>query len=252
MAWGRPGDKPLSEPMVVRLPTYIYVTRPQSVKHYHVDRTVGPARDPAYLPSSTVAISLILFIISRNYFQHIRNGWQFISQTVIDWIIIYKITVTLITLRFVLGLCIHRVPWATWHLPRYITQTRHVRYESLANLYCITDPSITLNIANTWTPLNHVLVRGHLSWYKWYMDYSIVFTTHHNRFISVYTIERRIEEWYIHTLRDNILPSPIYTDEYIIHKTNFHTISVDPRAPTTSYRPTTHNWNHQINTFHFG
>ena len=29
MAWRRPGDKPLSEPMMVRLPTYICVTRPQ-------------------------------------------------------------------------------------------------------------------------------------------------------------------------------------------------------------------------------
>ena len=31
MAWRRPGDKPLSEPMVVRFPTHICVTRPQWV-----------------------------------------------------------------------------------------------------------------------------------------------------------------------------------------------------------------------------
>ena len=31
MAWRRSGDKPLSEPMVVRLPTHICVTRPQWV-----------------------------------------------------------------------------------------------------------------------------------------------------------------------------------------------------------------------------
>ena len=29
MAWRRPGDKPLSEPMMVRLPTHISVTQPQ-------------------------------------------------------------------------------------------------------------------------------------------------------------------------------------------------------------------------------
>ena len=29
MAWRRPGDKPLSEPMLVNLLTHIYVTRPQ-------------------------------------------------------------------------------------------------------------------------------------------------------------------------------------------------------------------------------
>ena len=32
MAWHQPGDKPLSEPMMVRLPTQICVTRPQWVK----------------------------------------------------------------------------------------------------------------------------------------------------------------------------------------------------------------------------
>ena len=33
MAWRRPGDKPLSEPMMVSLLTHICVTRPQWVKH---------------------------------------------------------------------------------------------------------------------------------------------------------------------------------------------------------------------------
>ena len=32
MAWRRPGDKPLSEPMVISLPTHICVARPQWVK----------------------------------------------------------------------------------------------------------------------------------------------------------------------------------------------------------------------------
>ena len=34
MAWRRPGDKPLSGPMMVRLPTHICVTRPQWVNHW--------------------------------------------------------------------------------------------------------------------------------------------------------------------------------------------------------------------------
>ena len=33
MAWRRPGDKPLSEPVMVRLLTHICVTRPQCVKN---------------------------------------------------------------------------------------------------------------------------------------------------------------------------------------------------------------------------
>ena len=32
MAWRRPGNKPLSEPMMVSLPTHICITRPQRVK----------------------------------------------------------------------------------------------------------------------------------------------------------------------------------------------------------------------------
>ena len=32
MSWHQPGDKPLSEPMMVRLPTHICVTRPQWIK----------------------------------------------------------------------------------------------------------------------------------------------------------------------------------------------------------------------------
>ena len=35
MAWRRPGDKPLSEPMMVTLPTHICVTRPQWVNTEH-------------------------------------------------------------------------------------------------------------------------------------------------------------------------------------------------------------------------
>ena len=34
MAWRRPGDKPLSEPMIVSLPAYICVARPQLVKRH--------------------------------------------------------------------------------------------------------------------------------------------------------------------------------------------------------------------------
>ena len=40
MAWRRPGDKPLSEPMMVSLPTHIGVTRPQWVKKEQIDLTV--------------------------------------------------------------------------------------------------------------------------------------------------------------------------------------------------------------------
>ena len=56
MAWRRPGDKPLSEPMRVSLTTHICVTRPQWVKGYimHI-RT--------HMKSKIVAITTDLSII---------------------------------------------------------------------------------------------------------------------------------------------------------------------------------------------
>ena len=41
MAWRRPGDKPLSGPMMVWLPTHICVTRPQWVNQATVMRSFG-------------------------------------------------------------------------------------------------------------------------------------------------------------------------------------------------------------------
>ena len=47
MAWRRPGDKPLSGPMMVRLPTHICVARPQWVKLplHHEERHHFTTRD---------------------------------------------------------------------------------------------------------------------------------------------------------------------------------------------------------------
>ena len=42
MAWRRPGDKPLSEPILVRSLTHICVTRPQWVKTTHIHTSVLP------------------------------------------------------------------------------------------------------------------------------------------------------------------------------------------------------------------
>ena len=46
MAWRRPGDKPLSEPMLVSLLTHICVTRPQWVKCHVALRCLNRNRDP--------------------------------------------------------------------------------------------------------------------------------------------------------------------------------------------------------------
>ena len=52
MAWRRPGDKPLSEPMMARLPTHICVTRPQWVnkdKGKNIRQVLNPRHDIKWL-----------------------------------------------------------------------------------------------------------------------------------------------------------------------------------------------------------
>ena len=46
MAWRRSGDKPLSEPMMVRLPTHICVTRPQWVNPLYSLLGIGVTGPP--------------------------------------------------------------------------------------------------------------------------------------------------------------------------------------------------------------
>ena len=58
MAWRHPGDKPLSEPMIVRLLTHICVTRPQWVKNNVCKRLIACLE---HIVLSLVWISKIVF-----------------------------------------------------------------------------------------------------------------------------------------------------------------------------------------------
>ena len=57
MAWRRPGDKPLSGPMMVRLPTHICVSRPQWIKDNFSDKNVEQPYD--YLNASQATLKNI-------------------------------------------------------------------------------------------------------------------------------------------------------------------------------------------------
>ena len=73
MAWHRPGDKPLSEPMMIRLPTHIRVTRPQ---------WVNTLRQKKITPSLQITFSNAISCIKIIVF------WlkcQFASKGVIDF-----------------------------------------------------------------------------------------------------------------------------------------------------------------------
>ena len=87
MAWRRPGDKPLSEPMMVRLPTHICVTRPQWVNHGWFDNLVrwfdGIAANPqvvtqkhfqSYSPSCCIYLDLVSNELQKNYESFCQHG----------------------------------------------------------------------------------------------------------------------------------------------------------------------------------
>ena len=73
MAWCRWGDKPLSEPMMVILPTHICVTRPQWVKTQLVRNLVYTliecvSRNDCVLGRSLVAQKWPQFVVSNHCF----------------------------------------------------------------------------------------------------------------------------------------------------------------------------------------
>ena len=79
MAWRRPGDKPLSEPMMARLPTHICVTRPQWVKSHLVWLVFWPARPPSgvcwhpFLSASSCTDASCLQIENSKHEQMLQN-----------------------------------------------------------------------------------------------------------------------------------------------------------------------------------
>ena len=56
MAWRRPGDKPLSEPMMVNLPTHICVTRPQWVNSVKLSNAYIPGHQQAWYQCSIAGL----------------------------------------------------------------------------------------------------------------------------------------------------------------------------------------------------
>ena len=71
MAWRRPGDKPLSEPMMVSLLTHICVTRPQWVNTYqYIVCTVKYAHG-----FIMIYVGLVLLLVWNGYIYNYFQGW---------------------------------------------------------------------------------------------------------------------------------------------------------------------------------
>ena len=71
MAWRRPGDKPLSKPMIVSLPTHICVARPQWVT---CNRTPWQYIKGLLRPSDRLLWSTITFLQSQSAFFFFENA----------------------------------------------------------------------------------------------------------------------------------------------------------------------------------
>ena len=67
MAWRRPGDKPLSEQMMVSLPTHIFVTRPQWVKWISTEKPRKWVNDTDVINSMDHTRNIAWGMISISY-----------------------------------------------------------------------------------------------------------------------------------------------------------------------------------------
>ena len=85
MAWRRPGDEPLSEPMMVRLPTHICVTRPQWVLKSYTFSTQNHIRLHNKSYGNTIYCSRITSTENpANFFEWLVfiRGWLLTNQEV--------------------------------------------------------------------------------------------------------------------------------------------------------------------------
>ena len=84
MAWRRPGDKPLTEPMMVSLPTHMCVNRPQWVKFMAQNVHTGVLCFVLliYLPISVRVASLELVLYYLFAIEAITKG---IGKTTLYW-----------------------------------------------------------------------------------------------------------------------------------------------------------------------
>ena len=70
MAWRRPGDKPLSEPIMVSLTTHICITRPQWVNHNKIPSYMFIQAIPNMLPACIIERLLYWPYVSRQLSIH--------------------------------------------------------------------------------------------------------------------------------------------------------------------------------------
>ena len=83
MAWRRPGDKPLSEPMMVSLLTHICVTRPRCVKPFRSEHNEGHFAKVT-IKSNLFTESVFILIQISQVFVCFLKGAQFDNGSI--WI----------------------------------------------------------------------------------------------------------------------------------------------------------------------
>ena len=98
MAWHWPGDKPLSEPMMVNLLTHIYVTRPQWVNDWSSLRRIQGQIQPVYtIPSPSswyhqAIINTLRTWQNGHHFADVYSIYKCISLNWNAWIFIWNFT----------------------------------------------------------------------------------------------------------------------------------------------------------------
>ena len=80
MAWRRPGDKPLSETVMVRLPTHICVTRPQWVNINVILNKWGPSDRISELQHS---LTFLWTLVNHLYENSEVTPWTFFNKPIV-------------------------------------------------------------------------------------------------------------------------------------------------------------------------
>ena len=127
MAWRRPGDKPLSEPMLVRIPTHICVTRPQWVKPAH--SSLG-FREDIFM---THLIIIIKWDVSA-----FPSVVMFSVYACLRWLYHHMLSVSYIKITFIIALQYHDVcRWSSTYGPMVLSACLHITLPHVfACLFC--------------------------------------------------------------------------------------------------------------------
>ena len=128
MAWRRPGNKPLSEPMMVNLLMHVCVTRPQWVKIQIYENLFAPI----FLADTQLIWNFVQSMLSAK----LQNDWTIETNFMITWDFLrFEIKVSFVRISYIAQLP-RPAFFSSWCNPitMYVKSSRFVGYERGLNI----------------------------------------------------------------------------------------------------------------------